>query len=324
MSEPLNAAFFTLKHRDRAVLLPATVALIAILAAFVGLFFLLNWGFFSQISGLIASGDGPQTDQQTGQLVAGMFGLMGLSVLFMFPIYLAFAAYEAACLRWMIRGEAPGLFGLTLDHDTWRVYGVYWCWFLGYMVIGTIVSMLAIPFTMMSMGNIMTDPTPDPYEMMRWQFSVQLPIMIAQYVPMIFLGVRFGPAAATSVARQRFSFFEAWTVTRGRFWPLLGAFALLWLIFGVIYLITNGAGFAFVMGDVFRAVFADWPNVDQERGEEMLRRIFNTQTIAIMVGLYLLNGVVGLGYALMSYGVNARAAMVALEEGKIEVGSPTA
>lgn len=322
MSEPLNAAFFTLKHRDRAVLLPATVVLIAILAAFVSLFFLLNWGFFSQISGLIVSGDGPQTDQQTGQLVAGMFGLMGLSVLFMFPIYLAFAAYEAACLRWMIRGEAPGLFGLTLDHDTWRVYGVYWCWFLGYMVIGTIVSMLAIPFTMMSMGNIMTDPTPDPYEMMRWQFSVQLPIMIAQYVPMIFLGVRFGPAAATSVARQRFSFFEAWTVTRGRFWPLLGAFALLWLIFGVIYLVTNGAGFAFVMGDVFRAVFADWPNVDQERGEEVLRRIFNTQTIAIMVGLYLLNGVVGLGYALMSYGVNARASMVALEEGKIEAAPP--
>jgi len=324
MSEPLNATFFTLKQRDRAVLLPATVVLIAILAAFVGLFFLLNWGFFGQLFGIIASGGEPLSDQQTGQFVAGMFGLFGLSVLFMFPMYLAIAAYEAACLRWMIRGEAPGLFGLTLDYDTWRVYGVYWCWFLGYMVIGTIVGMLAMPFMMMSMGGIMTDPSPDPYEMMRWQLSVQLPVMLAQYLPMIFLGVRFGPAAATSIARQRFSFFEAWTVTRGRFWALLGAFVLLWLIFGVIYLVANGAGFAFVMGDALRAMFADWPNVDQERGEEVLRRIFNAQTIAIIVGLYVLNGVIGLSYALMSYGVNARAALAALEEGKIEAGSPPA
>ncbi len=317
MADALNATFFTLKSRDRAILAPATFARVLILAVLIGLFVLLNWGFFSHIGALFASGFEETSEQDAGRFVAGMFGVFGFGILFMIPMYLAFAAYEAACLRWMIRGEAPGFFGLTLDHDTWRVYGIYWCWVVGYMVIGTVASIIAMPIMMMTMGDIIADPSPDPMRMLQWQLSVQAPLMLLQYIPMIYFGVRFAPAAATSIARRRFSLFEAWAVTRGRFWALFGSFFLLGVICALVYVLVNGAGFAFFLGDMLRAIFADWPSVNNERAAEIWTRLFNAQTLGILIALYAFSGLISLGYVLMSYGVNARAALVALEEGKI-------
>jgi hypothetical protein len=57
--------------------------------------------------------------------------------------------------------------------------------------------------------------------------GVQFIIYLVQYAVLIFIGVRFAPAAATSIARRRFSFFDAWKVTRGRFWALFGSFFIL-------------------------------------------------------------------------------------------------
>src|SRR6185503_16172494 len=116
MAEPLKATFFTLKHRDRAVLLPATLVLIVLLALIAAAWAALNWGALLRIAELLQAGASqtkPQMDDAAAMnLMFGMFALMGWSIILLFPAYLVVAAYEAACLRWMIRGEAPGLFGL--------------------------------------------------------------------------------------------------------------------------------------------------------------------------------------------------------------------
>ena len=41
--------------------------------------------------------------------------------------------------------ETPGLFGLTIDNDVWRVCGVYWCWFIAQMAVGMAMSILMFP-----------------------------------------------------------------------------------------------------------------------------------------------------------------------------------
>ena len=107
--------------------------------------------------------------------------------------------------------------------------------------------------------------------MWRWQLTVQLPFSLLQYLPLIFIGVRFGPAAATSLARRRFSVFEAWAVTRGRFWELLGSFALLWLIAGIalalMFALTTGPIVAqlspALTGHLAKAVRGDHTNLFQ-------------------------------------------------------------
>ncbi|MBS0385902.1 MAG: hypothetical protein JSS00_11195 [Proteobacteria bacterium] len=321
MTQPLNATFFTLKHRDRAVLLPATIVLVAVAALIGAAFAAINWNALSQLPQWFTMSVADTKDPEHAlRLVGGVFGLIGSAFLLMIPLYLAFAAYEAACLRWMIRGEAPGLFGWRLDHDMWRVYGIYWCWFAVHMAVGMAMSMLIVPIMFATMPGFFTSSSPpDMMTMMRWQLSVQLSLSFLQYVPLIFMGVRFGPAAATSIARQRFSFFEAWTVTRGRFWELLGSFALLWLIAGVLIALILALTAGPLLMHMWPLVADMWRKPSEASMHAYFNTIFSPQYL-LLYGLgYLGYFVVLLGLALMSFGVNARAALAALEEGEIAV-----
>jgi hypothetical protein len=314
MAEPLRATFFTLKRRDRAVLLPATLVFLAIMTVIIAAFVALNWGTIVQFQDFMqlgASGEQP-SEEASLQFMGRFFALFGTILLFMFPIYITIAAYEAACLRWMIRGEAPGLFGLTINNDVWRVWGVYWCWVIAQMAISMAMSIVMIPMMFMTMGEIMRDPSPEA--MMRWQLTVQLPLTLLQYIPLIFIGIRFGPAAATSVQRNRFSFFEAWTVTNGRFWTLFGSFAVLWLLAGLAIVVIFCATYGALIGDLLPRLISDPTTFP---GEEFARRIFSPRGLTLIGAGYVASAVVMLIYAVMGYGVNARAAIAAQEAGKI-------
>lgn len=314
MAEPLKATFFALQKRDRAVLLPATIIFLLILTVIIGLFVALNWSTLLHLRDVVemAKADEQMGEEQAAQFIFGMFGFFGMIFLFMFPLYLAIASYEAACLRWMIRGEAPGLFGLTINNDVWRVWGVYWCWMIAQFAVSMAASILTMPLIFMTMGDIMTDPSPEA--MWRWQLAVQLPVSLLQYIPLAFIGVRFAPAAATSVLRNRFAFFDAWKVTDGRFWSLLGSFALLWLIAAVVGAAIFAAALGGVFGDLLPRIFTDWPNVPSE---ELTRRVFSPMAFTMIGVAYAANAIVVLVYSIMSYGVNARAALAAQEDGKI-------
>jgi hypothetical protein len=247
-----------------------------------------------------------------------MMGVFASTMLFLFPFFIAVAAYEAACLRWMIRGEAPGLFGLTLDHDTWRVWGVYWCWLVTQMAVSTVMSILLIPFMFMMMGEIVAQ-APDADPQVTWDLMLKMQALsLAQYLPLIFIGIRLGPAAATSVARRRFSFFEAWKATEDRFWALFGSWALLWLLLGIAYAILFGATYGALYGDLFVQLFSAWPDVPQEEMQEFATRTFSTTGLLTIGAAYAGGLVLWTAYKLMSFGVNARVALAALEEGKIE------
>jgi len=319
MAEPLKATFFALKPRDRMVLLPATLVFIVIIVALIGAFVALNWGTLLHFRDLIAQSATTATmsEDESMRMLGGMFGLFGWIFLFLFPIYIAIAAYEAACLRWMIRGEAPGLFGITIDNDTWRVWGVYWAWFLVNFVISFVMSILMMPIMFMTMGDIMQNPTPEA--MSDWQMRVQLPITLLQYIPLIFIGIRFGPAAATSVGLERFAFFTAWTVTRDRFWSLFGSYVVLWLSIFVVMTGLVGGLYAALMPDFTLNVMNNWRALSPQ---EVLPQIMTPEGYTVLGISYAAYFLMFAIYAVFAFGINARAVLAALEEGKIE--KPTA
>lgn len=314
--QALNATFFTLKARSRMVLLPASLVMLAILAVIVALFLWAGWGTFASFVSMFQGGE--PSEEQVLRMVGGMFGMFGVMFLLLIPLYIALAAYEAGCLRWMIRGEAPGLFGMTFDADTWRVYGVYWCWLGVNLTVSTFASLLVMPIMFMTMGSVVANPDPDPIAMMQWQLSTQLPLVLIQYAALIFIGVRFSPAAATSVARQRFSFFAAWTVTRGRFWALFGSWVILWLIFSVIYLIVSGIVLFAFFAQIAPLAAENFQDPSPENIQGILAAMFSPRMLLSAGISYAAFGVVAVCYALMSFGVNARAALAAMDEGKIE------
>jgi hypothetical protein len=312
--QPLNATFFAFKKRERGgVLLGTSIAYVAATIVIFGAFAALNWQAMSDYfvwASTMSSRMGTYDPSNPDAMMppASVLSIFPAYVLFLFVYYLLFAAYEAACLKWMIRGESDGLFGLSLGADTWRVWAGYWIWFLLLIAAYVVCGIVAFVFlgSLFAIGS-----TGDPSA--ATSIGMIAPLLFLVILALVlFFAVRLAPAAATSVARRKFAFFDAWTVTKGRFWELLGAFAMLFVMYLVAVMILS---FGIVMAIGMSAGSAAMnPNASQE---DMMRVLASPQTIVPIVLIYLLIIAVAFTWILAMFGVNARAAAAALEEGKI-------
>jgi hypothetical protein len=317
MAEPLNATFYAFRNRERGVLLPASIVFAVLMVAAFGGFAVLNWQAFvdyvNWVSSISAtSAQNPTAPPSMEQMMPpqSVMTLMPAYFLFLLVYYVLLAAYEAACLRWMIRGEAPGLFGLSLGADTWRVYFTYWIWFF-LLIAVYIVCAIAAVGVLAGVGVAAQSAESQTATMM----IVPLVVVLVALLALIYFGVRFAPAAATSIARKRFAFFDAWTVTKGRFWAMLGAFALLFLMFFVLIIVLEIAlgavTVSMAMSQVGRA--------EPQTAEEAFRAFANPQWMALVGGFMLVMLAASFTFYVALFGVNARAASLALAEGKITV-----
>jgi len=314
MAEPLHATFFAFRKREPGgVLMGASAAFAVLLILLLIVFGVGNLLLTGQDpSALMSALNTAETDPEALQSVFTPGSIVGLALstlVFVFLLCVLAASYEAACLRWMIRGERKGLFGLALDADTWRVYGVYWVW-LVFCVIGAILFMIFMAIVGAALGAAFGPDSP-----------VMLALPVLFFAVPIIAAVRLAPAAATCVAEQRFVFFDAWTVSSGRFWALLGAFLLIWLIYVVFSIALSVGMFVALLGvDGFVTLVQSASNPTE------LQLAINQKELEFMSGaawpiywgVQIVSMIAGLLYALTLFGVNARAARAALDEGKIE------
>jgi hypothetical protein len=315
--QALNATFFAFKKRDRGgVLLAATAAYIVLLLVVFGGFVLVNAAavvdYFNWISALQTSG--ATSPEQMMMPPESVMAIGPTYLLLQIVFYIIVASYEAACLRWMIHGETGGFFGLTLGADTWRVYFTYWIWLFLFIAYG-IILLVALGGFGAALG--FSAAQGDSSQMGSGFIAMAL-VFCLWLLGMIYFGVRFAPAAATSVARRRFAFFEAWTVTKGRFWALLGSFVLLILMYVVGYVIFSTlATFALIGG-----MMSQVQGMGSEPTPEAMYALFANPAVAVPLGVTILVAVIGsLVWTIALIGVNARAAQAALEDGKIQAAA---
>jgi hypothetical protein len=318
--QALNATFFAFRKREKGgVLLGATLSFALVLCLVLGLFAYLNWHAVADYIAWVASmgqsvekvdPNDPSAAFAAIMPPASVMQLGSSYFLFLIVYYLLIASYEAACLRWMIRGEAPGLFGITLDADVLRVYFTYWLWFFLLMALYIVIIIIAVGVGVgVAIGAQGGDGAVGP------SIGIAALACLAVLFGVSYFAVRFAPAAATSVAKRRFAFFDAWTVSKGRFWALFGAFLLLLLMYlvGVIILFV-GMGVTMGMGIVGQIQAHPEPQSPQEAFA-----FFATPSVwapmAVCYGLMLVGAFT---FYIALFGVNARAALAALEEGKIK------
>ncbi|MEJ0058924.1 MAG: hypothetical protein WDM79_04755 [Terricaulis sp.] len=281
---------------------------------------MLNFGMFAQLFSQFSAAAGGQVAAQPdgAQIVLGMMAFSFRYSIFLVFFYVLLAAYEAACLRWMIHGEVVGFLGLSLGAPTWRVYSTYWLWAGINFGISTVVSLVTMPFLFFGMAGA-SGGISDPTVMGGTIVIFQIVVSLLQYIALAIVGVRFGPAAATSITLRKFSFFTAWTVTKG---TVLGA---VWFV-------------RFDRGDLFarlcalvhrygRLVFAQaWPSIASGASAEevmtLIAGMMTPQTLALLAGIYVVMAFVGMIFYVMFYGVNARAVLAAIEDGKIPGVTP--
>ena len=220
---PVSAALFAFQRREqRFVLTRATLAYLALRIVVGAAFFALTWSswgailhwYAEAIRGVSTGGDPTAPPLEVFAAVApwaAVSGLLGLVI---------FAAFEAACLRWMVRQEPGGPFGIGFGADTWRVFAIYWMWFacLLAVTVGVVAFYLALR-TLAGLHQVL--------QVAAMLIGALAPLGLIGVL--LWVGVRLSPAAATSVASKKLTFFGAWGATRGRFWPLLGAFVLVFV-----------------------------------------------------------------------------------------------
>jgi hypothetical protein len=213
----------------------------------------------------------------------------------------------------MIHGETAGIFGLSLGADTWRVYFGYWLW----LIIGIAAYIAIVVLTFGTIGAVVLSGQANP-DALGPGVLIGLLLFCAILFAWLYVAIRLAPAAAASVARRRFAFFDAWKVTKGRFWAMFGSFALLFLMYFVLC-IAGGVAIGVAVG---ATALGQMSQTDPQSAQEAMRAMMASPPL--IAGFGLLYGVLiiaAFAFYLAMFGVNARAASLALEEGKIAAGA---
>jgi hypothetical protein len=325
MAEPLNATFFAFRKREQGdVLLGASIAFGVLILLLTLIFFTVVWGvigqdFFTwsqQMAEMNAKGaaSAGQLPPNFGRILL----IIPIEFVWIFFLCIALAAYEASCLRWMIRGERSAPFNLCFGADMWRVYATYWSWFLYFIVTG-------IAFLIVSLiGGVFTAAIGRDNPMIAG--LMMLVLCVAWVAVWTYTSVRLGPASATSIGVGHFAPLKAWSVSRERFWALFGSS----LVVFVLYFIALFAVTALFFGAMYAGAFGhlDWSLLTsnprgfnrqyEQANVELMHRMFGSPA---MIALYIVGQVVAYAVALvfyvLFYGVSARAVQAALEEGKV-------
>ncbi|WP_395647426.1 hypothetical protein [Terricaulis sp.] len=318
-ANPLNATFFAFRKRDRGgVITSAAIAYVVLLAVLTAAFVAINYAMFmpvmqwyGQALSAAAAGDTTAPEPPAG-LMSGIGVLLLSSLVFLFALYLTVAAFEAACLRWMIRGESGGLMGLSLGRDTWNVYLTYWVWFFLYMGASIVIGMISTVATFAVLAGGQNGPDVGA------TLAVALGVRLLLNIVLIYFAVRLAPAAAVTVGRKTFAFFDAWKVTKGRFWAMFGAFLIWCLIVLVGEIVMVAVIVALIFPGLFTALQSLATDPTGAQVGEALAAGMNPQSLAAAGAVYLIFLALGLVVYVAFYGINARAVIAAAEDGKIE------
>ena len=198
--------------------------------AFFALFFS---GMTEQITNLIEleeSGREPELQD--------VFGFI-LPFLLTIPLTMAFtlafmSVFESMAQRFYIRGE--GL-GLRLGADELRVAAVYCIWAAIWLALTLLVLGVSVALIAPTLIEALNAPSSAPPDINPGPILLMFPVTIIVSLVACFIGVRLSPAAAMTIRDRKIRFFSAWGATKGRFWPMVGAFLVIYMI-----------GYAIMMG----------------------------------------------------------------------------
>lgn len=322
MSETFSAgaaAFDAFRKRGRGgVLTSASIGYVIGMLVLVAGFLALTWSslgafgtaYYDVVSAsMLGETISDPNDPRLMALMQSVGGVAGFGLIFIFFVYLLLAAFEAAVHRWLVRGETGGgLLGLNLGADTWRLYACYWIWFFVYLGLSLGIG-IGLAVVLGVLGVALAGAQADPGMMI----GLTILIMCVFYAALFYVLIRLAPATAVTVGLQRIAFFKAWTATRGRFWSMLGAFVLLFVVYLVIYALLAGAAVATVLGPMLGS-FAGGAPPD---AQTFLASLAQPATLAVLGGLYLVLLAAGMVFYVAFMGVNARAARVAIAEGRL-------
>jgi hypothetical protein len=192
-----------------------------------------NW--FTAMEAADAASD---PDEQMELAFGGFARLLPWGLVGSLASWVIWAMFETASQRRYIRDEA---FSLGFGADEARMMLVGLLWFLMGLVV------IALPLVL-TMGGIfyqlLTDPIGFETNANSQQVGLQVlgsfVVLLFVFPLYVFLATRLAPSFGLTVQARKIRFFDAWNVSRGRFWPILGAFVILAVAGNIIGQVLSG------------------------------------------------------------------------------------
>ena len=165
-----------------------------------------------------------------GGLTAGMIGKIALFYFVAMVIALVFwSIIEASIMRRYVH-ETGFTIGFGGDERRLILVGLAWiATIIGGYIVSAIVGAILI-----GLVGFLAQGSPALVGL------VVFIVILALTCVWVFVTVRLSAASALTIRDKKVHFFDSWGATKGRFWPLFGAFLLLFVIVFVVGIVTFG------------------------------------------------------------------------------------
>lgn len=174
----------------------------------------------------------PEPSEVFGLMFGGLARLIPLLIVTSLVGWAIWAAFEVASQRRYIFGEK---FYLRFGGDELRMMVVGLLWGLMSLVIFIIPGLLMFSAFGVLMSADLNGPMDD--ETARRfiaPFFGGFGLMILFFFVYVFFATRLAPCFGLTVKEKRIVFFDAWSVSRGRFWPILGAYVIIAIVVSIV------------------------------------------------------------------------------------------
>lgn len=213
-----------------------------------------------------------------GAMMALIFGamqpLLGWAVLAALGSWVFWAMFEAASQRRYVRDDR---FYLAFGSDELRIMAVGLCW-AAMQVVFFILPLLMIFGGVSAALELATNGATEA-QVAR---SIVGPVLggfgvwLVLFVVYIFFATRLAPCFGLTIKDRAFRFLDAWNVSRGRFWPILGAYVIIAIIGGIAVSIAE-QGLQYPLIWALTPVFED-----VQTGQDIVRAMLSGGALAAL------------------------------------------
>lgn len=205
------------------------------LLALIGARDLTEWA-----AALEAIADTASPDAAASLMLGSVRRLLPLALISGLAAWALWAMFETASQRRYIWGQTFS-FGFGVDEARMMVVGLLW----GLMGVAVfmipVITVFAGVFSLLSEGVSGAGPDEIEGQILATVFGV-FGLMLLVFPLYVFLATRIAPCFGLTVKDKRIRFLKAWSVSRGRFWPILGAYVILAVGGGFAIQMAQGIG----------------------------------------------------------------------------------
>ena len=193
--------------------------------------------------------------------------------------WIMWAIFESASQRRYIRDEG---FSIRFGGDEFRMMAVGFMWSLLQMAFYLLPMMLILGGVWDVLRLAGQDaPTSEIEAKVLTSIFGGFGIMLLLLPVYIFFATRLAPCFSLTIKEREYKFFDAWNVSRGRFWPILGAYVIIAIGGGILVAVVEQIA-------QLPLSFALAPALEDIDSSEEFIRLYSSIGFMLPLGIYML------------------------------------